>query len=82
MVSVHEALLKQASVAVHVRAIPYVPAQVPWTVASINVNVTLASQASDTVGGVNTGTAGQTIGETWATQVIEGGVLSETLIIC
>jgi hypothetical protein len=43
---------------------------------SIKVKVTLASQASVTVGGVKTGVAGQLTGVVCATQVIVGGVIS------
>jgi len=38
--------------------------------------VTVASQASVAVGGVNIGTAGQSIGVVCATQVIVGDVIS------
>ena len=43
--------------------------------------VTVASQASVAVGGVNTGTAGQLIGVVCATQVIVGAVISRTTIV-
>jgi hypothetical protein len=43
--------------------------------------VTLGSQASVAVGGVNTGVAGQLIGVTCVTQVIVGGVTSCTTIV-
>jgi len=43
--------------------------------------VTLGSQASVAVGGVNTGVAGQLIGVVWATQVMVGGVISWTTIV-
>jgi hypothetical protein len=62
MVRLQVELLPQSSVAVHVRVTLYVPAQVPCVVASVKVISTVASQASVAVGGVNTGTAGQSIG--------------------
>ena len=43
--------------------------------------VTVGSQASDAVGGVNTGVAGQLIGVTWVTHVMVGGVISRTTIV-
>jgi hypothetical protein len=55
-------VLPQSSVAVHVRVTLYVPAHDPGVVASVNVIITVASQASVAVGGVKTGTAGQLIG--------------------
>ena len=48
---------------------------------SANVTVTLASQASVAVGGINTGVAGQLIGVTCVAQVIVGGVISCTTIV-
>lgn len=52
----------QSSVAVQVLVTLYASGQDPGVVTSANVTVTLASQASDTVGGTNTGVAGQLIG--------------------
>src|SRR5437867_295223 len=54
MVRLHAELLPQSSVAVHVRVVLYVAPQ-PGVVTSLNVTVTLASQASVAVGGENTG---------------------------
>ena len=48
---------------------------------SENVMVTLGSQASVAVGGVNTGAAGQLTGVVCATQVIVGGVISCTTMV-
>jgi len=62
MVPLQVAVFPQSSVAVHVRVTLYVPAHDPGVVASVNVIVTVASHASVAVGGVNTGTAGQSIG--------------------
>jgi prefoldin subunit 5 len=62
MVRLQDAVLPQSSVAVHVLATLYVPGQVPGVVTSEKVIVTLGSQVSVAVGGVNTGTAGQLIG--------------------
>jgi hypothetical protein len=52
----------QSSVAVHVLVVLYVFGHEPGVEASENVMVTLGSQASLNVGGVNTGVAGQLIG--------------------
>jgi hypothetical protein len=40
-----------------------------------------ASQASDTVGAINTGTAGQLTGVAWTKQVIVGDVMSCTAMV-
>ena len=48
---------------------------------SENVKVTLRSQASLNVGGVNTGNAGQLTGVVCVTHVIVGGVISCTTIV-
>jgi len=50
-------------------------------VISEKVIVTVASQASVAVGGVNTGTAGQLIGLVWVAHVIVGDVISRTTIV-
>jgi hypothetical protein len=70
------AVFPQSSVAVQVLATLYVFGHVPGVVTSTKVTVTVPSQASDTVGGVKTGVAGQLIGVVWTTQVSVGGVLS------
>jgi hypothetical protein len=75
------AKLPQTSVAVHVLATLYVPGQVPGVVTSAKVMVTVGSQLSVAVGGKNTGVAGQLIGVVCVTQVIVGGVLSNTKIV-
>ena len=71
----------QSSVAVHVRVVLYAPTHDPGVVASTNVMVTVASQASVAVGGVNTGSAGQSTGVVCATHVIVGGTKSTTTIV-
>ena len=76
MVPVQVAVFPQSSLAVHVRVTLYVPAHVPGVVASTKVIVTVPSHASVVVGGVNTGRAGQSTGEVWATHVITGAVMS------
>ena len=81
MVPLQVAVLPQSSVAVHVLLTLYVPVQVPGVVRSENVMVTLGSQASVAVGGVNTGVAGQLIGVVWVAQVIVGGVISCTTMV-
>src|SRR6187399_185006 len=71
----------QSSVAVHVLVTLYVPAHEPGVVASANVMVTVASQASVAVGALNDGTDGQLIGVDCATQVIVGAVMSRTTTV-
>ena len=63
IVPLHVDVLPQSSVAVHVRVVLYVPIHDPGVVISAKVIVTVASHASVAVGGKNTGTAGQSIGE-------------------
>ena len=55
--------MPQSSVAVHVLVTLRLPEHVPGVVTSENVMVTLGSHASVAVGGVNTGIAGQLIGD-------------------
>jgi hypothetical protein len=62
IVLLHVEVFPQSSLAVQVRVTLYVPAQEPGVVASTKVIATVASHASVAVGGVNTGTAGQSIG--------------------
>lgn len=81
IVRLHVAVFKQSSVAVQVLVTLKVPGQDPGVVTSAKVIVTLASQASVAVGGLNTGVAGQLRGEVWATQVMVGGVTSCTTIV-
>jgi hypothetical protein len=81
IVALHVAVLPQSSVAVQVLATLYVLGHDPVVVTSANVTVTVPSQASVTVGGANTGVAGQLIGVVCAAQVIVGGVLSCTTIV-
>jgi hypothetical protein len=71
----------QSSVAVQVLVTLKLPGHVPGVVTSEKVNVTVPSQASLTVGGENTGAAGQLTGVVWATHVIVGGVTSCTTIV-
>jgi len=63
IVPLHVVELPQASVAVHVRVVLYVPVHDPGEDTSTKVIVTVASQASVAVGGVNTGKAGQLTGD-------------------
>jgi hypothetical protein len=81
MVALQVAVLPQSSIAVHVLVTLKLPGQVPGVVTSENVTVTVPSHASVTVGGVNTGVAGQLIGVTCVAQVIVGGVISCTTIM-
>ena len=76
MVWLQLAEFPQASLAVHVLVILYVPGQRPGVVTSTNVTAGFGSQASVTTGGGNTGWAGQLIGDTTGAQVIVGGVIS------
>jgi len=80
IVRLHVTVFPQSSVAVHVLATLYVPAHVPGVVTSENVTVTVGSQESVAVGGINTGVAGQSIGVTCVAQVMVGGVISCTTI--
>jgi hypothetical protein len=50
-------------------------------VTSENVILTVASQASVAVAAINTGIAGQLIGETGSTHAIVGAVISSTTIV-
>jgi hypothetical protein len=54
---------------------------IPGVVTSVKVTVTLGSQASVAVGGINTGVAGQLIGVIWVAHVIVGGVRSCTTMV-
>ena len=74
------AVLPQSSVAVQVRVAVYVPVHVPGVEESVKVTVTVPSQASATVGSIQIGMAGQSIGVVWVAQVIVGGVLYRTTI--
>ena len=56
------AVFPQSSVAVHVLVAVYVPGQDPGVDESVNVTVTVWSQASVAVGATHTGVAGQLIG--------------------
>ena len=62
IVRLQVAVLPQSSVAVHVRVAVYVPAHEPGVDESVNVTVTVRSQASVAVGATHTGAAGQLIG--------------------
>src|SRR6187551_2370434 len=81
IVPVQVAVFPQSSVAVQVRVVLYVPTQEPGVVASTNVRVTVASHASVAVGGVNTGSAGQSTGVVCETHVSVGAVISRTTIV-
>ena len=81
MVALQVAVLPQSSVAVQVLVILKLPGHVPCVVTSEKVTVTVPSQASDTLGGRNTGAAGQLIGTVCAMQEIIGGVISCTTIV-
>src|SRR6187549_3138425 len=81
IVRLHVAVFPQSSVAVHVLVVLYVFGHEPGVLTSENVIVTLRSQVSVAVGGVNTGTAGQLTGVVCITQVIVGGVISCTTIV-
>jgi len=78
IVRLQVAVLLQSSVAVHVRVTLNVPGHDPGVVESEKVTVTLASQASVTVGALNAGTAGQLSGVVCVVQVSVGGILSIT----
>jgi hypothetical protein len=75
-------VLPQASVAVQVRVTEYEPAQAPFVVTSLNVNVKSLPQASVAVAVANSGTAGQEIVDGAGNCEITGAVVSPTLIVC
>jgi hypothetical protein len=81
IVRLQTAVFPQSSVAVQVRVVLYVPAQLPCNVVSAEVTSTNKSQASVAVAVRNTGVAGQFTGVTCDTQVIVGAVLSRTVIV-
>jgi hypothetical protein len=81
IVPLHVAIFPQSSVAVQVRVVLYVPVHVPGVDASTKVISTVASQASVAVGDVNTGNAGQSTGDDWATHVMDGGIVSMTVMV-
>ena len=57
------------------------PGQLPGVVASEKEMATLGSQASLAVAAPKVGTAGQSIGEVTAGQVMAGGVMSRTAMV-
>ena len=74
-------MLPQASVAVQVRVTEYEPGHEPGVVASLKAKVA-APHASDAVGVVNSGTAGQLIVVRPGNVEITGAVTSRTVIVC
>lgn len=61
----------------------YRPGQLPWVVTSeTRITLGLRSQLSDAVGGVNTGLAGQANDLLGPGELMEGGTLSMTWIVC
>jgi len=81
MVPLQVAVLPQSSVAVHVLVTLYVPTHEPAVVVSTKDKSTVASQASVTVGAVNTGSDGQSTGDICPTHIIVGGVVSSTTMV-
>ena len=73
-------LLPQASVAVHVRVVVYVPWQLPATVWSAKVRVKLLPQASVAVAVAKDGVAGQLMTEGAGKGLITGAVTSCTVM--
>jgi hypothetical protein len=73
-------VLPQASLAVHVLVTLYSVAQTPGVVTSLNVRV-VGPHPSVAVGEENTGVAGHWIVSGPATPLIEGSVLSSTVIV-
>jgi hypothetical protein len=82
IVRLHVDVFEHISVAVQVLVTLYVFGQEPGVLESEKVMETLPAQLSVAVGGANTGVAGQLIGVVWATQVMVGGILSNTKILC
>ncbi len=73
--------LPHPSVAVHVRFSEYAPAQLPGVITSADVSVNALPHASTTVGVVNTGGLGQLMVVVPGRPVIDGAVMSCTLMV-
>lgn len=82
MVTLHVAVLPQSSDAVHVLVSVYDCPQVPGNVSVTMVKATVASQASIAIAKPNEGVVPHSIGLTTIGQVITGGVVSSTLMVC
>jgi hypothetical protein len=80
MVALHVAKFKQSSVAVQVLVTLYASGHAPGVVTSVKAKLK-GSQNSETVGGVNTGAIGQSMGEISAAQVIIGANASGVMVI-
>ena len=70
------AVFPQASVAVQVRVTEYEPAQAPFVVTSLNVNVNVLPHSSVAVACANCGVAGQEIVDVAGKAAITGAVVS------
>ena len=70
------------SVAVHVRVTLYDPAQAPFVVTSLEVNVNALPHASVAVATANIGRAGQLIVDIEGNGAITGASVSITLMVC
>jgi hypothetical protein len=81
IVPLQVAELPQSSVAVQVLVTLKFPGHVPGVETSVKVIVTLGSQASVAVGGINTGVVRQLFGVVCVAHVIVGGVISCTTIV-
>ena len=75
-------VLPQASVAVQVRVTEYEPAQAPFVVTSLNVNVKALPHASVAVACANDGAAGHEIVVGAGNAAITGAAVSCTLMVC
>ena len=73
-------VLPQSSLATQVRVTVYSAGQEPGVVTSEKTMETFGSQASEAKAGPKAGTAGQLMGDTTAGHVIEGAVMSCTLM--
>ena len=81
MVTLQLDVFPQSSEAVQVLVTLNAPGQLPGVVTVVKEMVTLASQTSVAVATPNVGVAGQLMGEVTIGQVMEGGTLSETVIV-
>ena len=82
IVALHVEVLPQSSDAVHVLVRVYDCAQVPGKESVANVKATVASQASVAIAKPKEGVVPHSIGLTTIGQVITGGVVSSTLMVC
>lgn len=81
MVTLQLEVFPQSSEAVHVLVTLNAPGQLPGVVTVVKEMVTLASHTSVAVATPKVGVAGQLMGDVTIGQVMDGGTLSETVIV-